>query len=254
MNDEELGVAVKESIRGAHMNIPLEQIVHRSRALRSRRRIPALAVGFAAAATATTTAALVLTSAPGSVPVQHVTAGHTRTVVTAAWTVDEDADGTVTIYLRQYADPAGLQRTLRADGINAIVHPIPSVVDAIQPPVAPLQPSKPALRLRRPACFYATTNNAPMSVQHAVVTVSLNSDLPAAFIIHPDAMPHGSALFLTFLGGMPASLKNDNTGVMALPPVVLNNDTLPACLANTKGMPQTTPKASTLKPPPTKGT
>ena len=125
MNDEELAAAVKESVRGAHMNIPAEQIVHHSRAIRARRRIPALAGALTAAAAATAAAALVLTSGPGAVPGQQATAGHIRTVVTAAWTVREDADGTVTVYLRQYANPAGLQQTLQADGINAIVRPLP---------------------------------------------------------------------------------------------------------------------------------
>jgi hypothetical protein len=62
---------------------------------------------------------------------QHATAGHTRTVVTTAWTVREDASGTVTIYLQQYADPAGLQQTLRADRINAIVRQIPAVLRTV---------------------------------------------------------------------------------------------------------------------------
>jgi hypothetical protein len=29
---------------------------------------------------------------------------------------------------------------------------------------------------------------------------------------------------------LPASFKNDNTGVMAVKPIVLNNDTVPACV------------------------
>jgi hypothetical protein len=245
MNDEELAAAVKESVRGARMNITAEQIVQRSRAIRARRRVPALAGGLTATAAASTAAALILAGGPAALTGQHATAGHTRTVVTAAWTVREDADGTVTIYLRQYADPAGLQRTLRADGINAIVRPIPSELQTMPRPWG--QSPKPGLSIRRPACFYAATNNAPPAVQRDVVTFGPEGDLPAAFVIHPVAMPPGSALFLTFLAGMPSSPKNGNTGVMALPPVVLNSDTVPACVPNTKYLPHPAPKAPHTK-------
>jgi hypothetical protein len=51
MNDElitgELIAAVKESVTGVHMTIPAEQITSRSRAIRARRRIPALAGAMA---------------------------------------------------------------------------------------------------------------------------------------------------------------------------------------------------------------
>jgi hypothetical protein len=188
-----------------------------------RRRLPVLAGGLTAAVAVTAAAALVLTG-PGALPGQHDRGGHTQTVITAAWTVREDADGTVTIYLRQYTDPAGLQQTLHADGINAIVHPglyfpWPLTVRGI-----PL----PALQLDHPVCYYAATDLAPHAVQRAVVTF-IHQGLPARFIIHPDAMPQGSALFLDFLSGRPRGPKNGNTGVLAWPPVVLNNDTLPTC-------------------------
>jgi hypothetical protein len=196
-----------------------------SKRTRQRWRLPVLAGGLTAAAAATAAAALVLTSGPGVVPGQHGTAGHTRTVVTAAWTVREDADGTVTIDLRQYANPAGLQQTLRADGINAIVRPVPSMSRTIGKST-----------LTYPACHYAATNTAPPAVQQAVVTF-VGQNLPAGYIIHPDAMPRGSALFLAFLAGMPRSPKNGNTGVLALLPAVLNNDTVPVCVPRIKPVP-----------------
>jgi hypothetical protein len=187
--------------------------------VRRRWRIPVLAGGLTAAAAATAAAALILTSGPGTVPGQHPTGGHTRSVITTAWTVREDADGTVTIYLRQYADPAGLQQTLRADGINAIVRLVPYALGPLRVPYA--------------TCNYAATDAAPRAVQHAVVTIVS----PALFIIHPDVMPQGSALFLPFLAGMPATPKNSNTGVLTLGPVVLTNDTVPACVPRTKPLP-----------------
>jgi len=203
----------------------------RSRRRRRRWRLPVLAGGLSAVAGAIAATALVLGSGPGAVPGQHATAGRAGSVVTAAWTVRQSADGTVTIYLRQYANPGALQQTLRADGINAIVRPIPVTFQTIALPRPATLPgaAKRPLRIPRPVCMYAGTNDAPAAVQQAAVIIGRQA-LPARFIIHPAAMPQGSALLLAFMSGMTRSLKNDNTGVLALIPVVLNNDTVPACV------------------------
>jgi hypothetical protein len=193
-----------------------------SKRARPRWRLPVLAGGLTAAAGAAAAAALVLAGGPGTVPAQQGT-NHARTVVTAAWTVRQDADGTVTIYLRQYADPAGLQETLQADGINAIVRPIPHVLLTIfHHPVA------------QPTCQYAITDRAPLKVQDAVWTGAGQSTrlrpgtVPVRiFIIHPGAMPRGSALFLAFMTNVPLKA---GTGDMPMKPVVLTNDTVPACV------------------------
>jgi hypothetical protein len=189
----------------------------RSRRVRRRWRLPVLAGGLTAAAAATAAAALVLTSGPGAVPGQHATARPTRTVVTAAWTVREGAGGTVTVYLRQYANPAALQQTLQADGINAIVRPTV------------------------PGCMYAGTDRVPQSVAHAVLTIR-GVTLPAFFIIHPAAMPPGSALFLAFQAD--GSHASPPTGSILMKPWVLSNDTVPACVSiATKPTPTAAPKA-----------
>jgi hypothetical protein len=195
-----------------------ERFVAGTRSPHARRRwgLPVLAGGLAAAVAATGAAALALTGGPVAVPAQHVT-GHIQSVVTAAWTVREDAGGTVTVYLRQYENPAGLQRTLQADGITAIVRAIPVTIQTITPPFT------------RPVCMYAVTSMAPAAVQRAVVTFH-GLGLPVVYIIHPAAMPRGSALFLKFIAGLPASFKNDNTAVAGLKPIVLNNGTVPACV------------------------
>jgi hypothetical protein len=182
-----------------------------------RWRRPALAGGLVAAAAASAAAGLVLTNSLWSAPGQGQPAGHARTVVTTAWTVREDADGTVAIYLQQYANPAGLQQTLQADGINAIVLPTPYT---LQP-----GPRKP---IAVPTCNYVTINDRePLAVQSAVLTVGRQA-LPALFIIHPAAIPTGSALFLTFMVNPPDV--NGSTGNIAVKPVVLDDDTAPACV------------------------
>jgi hypothetical protein len=213
------------------------------RARRGRR--PVLAGGLAAAAAASAATVLVLTSG-SAVPGRQAT-GHAGTVVTTAWTVREDADGTVTIYLREYANPAGLQQALRADGINAIVRPVPVALQSVG--LAGALPgsqgkNKQPLRVPRPTCMYATANDAPAAVQSAVVTLAAR-DLPAArFVIHPTEMPQGSALLLPFMTGFPESVKNGNTGILALIPAVLNNDTVPACVPVTKKVPDSAPPSA----------
>jgi hypothetical protein len=182
-----------------------------------RWRRPVLAGGLTTvAAAAGVAAALVLTSGGGAVPGQRATGGHSRTIVTTAWTVREDADGTVSISLQEYANPAGLQQTLQADGIDAIVRAIPYTLQ-----------TSPANNktLASPTCNYDTLNDRePLSVQRAVLTVGREA-LPVLFVIHPDAMPAGSALFLAFMVRPPRAAGN-----IALKPVVLDNDTAPACV------------------------
>ncbi len=77
--------------------------------MRARRRIPRLA----AALTVVAGAVLAVTAvAP---------AGHQSGALLAAWTVARQADGTISVTIRELADAAGLQRTLRADGVPVSV-------------------------------------------------------------------------------------------------------------------------------------
>jgi len=78
---------------------------------RTRRRL-AIGVGVAAAAGA----AVALVGLPGSP--NHGGAG-------AAWAVTKNADGSVTVNLNDYRDPAGLQAKLRAAGVRANVTTAP---------------------------------------------------------------------------------------------------------------------------------
>ena len=109
MSDDELITSVRESFTGVRSATLVEQIESRSRAIRARRRIPRVAAVLAVAAgTAAAGAAL----APS---------GHLAASQLAAWTVVKQADGAVQITVRELRNPAGLQRTLRADGIPASV-------------------------------------------------------------------------------------------------------------------------------------
>jgi hypothetical protein len=117
MNDYELITTVRTSVTGVHTTTPVEQIVRRGQAVRARRRIPGAAGVLALAGVAV----LGVT--------QLVPGGHQAVqpgAQLAAWTVTKQADGNVSVTIRQLRDPAGLQRTLRADGIPANVRFFPS--------------------------------------------------------------------------------------------------------------------------------
>jgi hypothetical protein len=113
MTDNDLITAVRESFTGVHSATGVDRIEGRGRALRTRRRAAGLAGALVVGAA---TAAAVTALGP---------AGHQPSrpggIRLAAWTVVRQADGTIDVTLRQLRDPAGLQRTLRADGLPATV-------------------------------------------------------------------------------------------------------------------------------------
>jgi hypothetical protein len=172
--------------------------------VRPRRKRKWLASGLATMTAAATAAAVLLTSGGGP-PTAHQT-----TVVTAAWTVRENANGTVTVRISQFEHPARLQRVLRDDGINAFV--------AVDMHVRSIKEK--SFILIYPSCVYRLppANRAPQSVQQAVVSAK-----PVEWTIHPAAMPPGYALFLA------AAVSDNVTYVMV--PLVLTNDKLPVCKA-----------------------
>jgi hypothetical protein len=117
MNDAELVTSVRESVAEVHSTTPVEQIVSRGRAVRARRRIPGVAGALAVVAGA----ALAVTAlAPSGHQASHQ-GSHQPTARLAAWTVTKLADGNISVTINQLKDPAGLQSTLRSDGIPASV-------------------------------------------------------------------------------------------------------------------------------------
>lgn len=122
MTDDKLTTLLREPFADARMTTPLEQVVRRGRALRTRRRRRRGLTGAGALACGAVAAAAVLV--PG---------GHPVTAELTAWTVTRDPDSGVTVTINQMKDPAGLQATLRADGIPARVTFDP--VDAMTQPL-----------------------------------------------------------------------------------------------------------------------
>ena len=113
MNDNELSTLVRESVADVHSATPVAQIISRGRAVRARRRVPGVAGALAVAAGTALAVTVLLPSAhPGS---------HPAGVRLAAWTVAKQANGDIDVTINQLKDPAGLQATLRADGLPATV-------------------------------------------------------------------------------------------------------------------------------------
>lgn len=121
MNDSELRTAVRESVADVHSATPVAQIISRGRAVRARRRIPAVAGALAVVAgTALALTTLLPSGHPGLVSSGHP-GSHPASVRLAAWTVARQPNGDIDITINQLEDPAGLQATLRADGLPATV-------------------------------------------------------------------------------------------------------------------------------------
>ena len=113
MNDNELITVVRESVADVHSASPVAQIIRRGRALRARRRLPGVVGAVTVAAgTALAVTTLLPSGHPGS---------HSASVRLAAWTVAKQANGDIDVTINQLKDPAGLQATLRADGLPVTV-------------------------------------------------------------------------------------------------------------------------------------
>ena len=171
MNDDDVITAVREQRDKVHSHTPLEQIKSRGRALRARRRIPGLAGALAVAGgTAVAVTTLVSSGHPG-LPSGHP-GSHPAKARLAAWTVATQANGDIDVTINQLQNPAGLQATLRADGL-----PVNVSSSGPQPP-ASCQPI--------PA-------TSPEDVLSAVVQYNF-SDGSAFLVINPSALPRGTGV------------------------------------------------------------
>lgn len=173
MNDNELLATVRERFSDVHMNIPADTILARGRSLRRYRRIPALAAGSAAVVLGLALGIPALTS--GTAPAD---------AKLAAWTVTKEPSGIVLVTVGQLSDPAGLQRTLRADGIPVRVGFYPE---------ADLTPPLPA------SCQKVSmADQADAQLQSKIMVPIAASQLHStSFGIRPAAIPQGVGLYLT---------------------------------------------------------
>jgi hypothetical protein len=119
ISDSDVLTAVRDRMSGMPLASPpdVEAIMARGRARRHRRLIPGVTGSLAAAAVA---ALAVTTLAPAGHEASHQ-GGRQPTVHLAAWTVTKLAGGNISVTVRELKDPAGLQSSLRADGVPASV-------------------------------------------------------------------------------------------------------------------------------------
>jgi hypothetical protein len=164
MNDNELITALREQRDKVPMNTPVDQIISRGRAVRARRRGPAVAGALGAAAAVAFAVSVALpASHPASEPRAQL----------AAWTVARQADGSIRVTIRELHDPAGLQRRLRADGVPA------SVTFTDQ---------------RNPACQGYPGSGSQSQRRHLLSSVASFAGGRDVMVIHPSALPSGAGL------------------------------------------------------------
>jgi hypothetical protein len=118
----------------------------------------------------------VIALAPASRP-----ASHPVQAQLAAWTVVKQADGTILVKIRELRDPAGLQATLRADGVPA------SVV---------FYPGHPA---EQSAWSFVHFKNNPCQEYsggegQAQNVVTGQDPIRVGFTVHPSAIPRGAGV------------------------------------------------------------
>jgi hypothetical protein len=143
MNDNELITTVRESVADVHSATPVAQIISHGRAIRARRRTPALAGAAAVlAGTALAVTTLLPSGHPGVQGSRHPGSPLANARL-AAWTVAKQTNGDIDVTIRQLKNPAGLQSTLRADGLpvnvtfsshsrNASCQPYPASLDVLR--------------------------------------------------------------------------------------------------------------------------
>lgn len=162
----------RDSLTEVHMTTPLDTIVRHGRARRRRHRL----TGLAGAAVVAVGTVLAVTALP---PASHP-ASHQPRVQLAAWTVTQQPGGVIHVTLRELRDPAGLQATLRADGVPASV----SFGNGQQTACRPY-----------PGGGFLTSGNPTL----------INSVFPpysgpgTAVSIRPSALPSGTGVLLAFL-------------------------------------------------------
>ena len=216
MNDDELSTMVHESVTDVHSATPIAQIISRGRAVRARRRAPALAgAGAVVAGTALAVTTLVPSGHPGVEGSRHP-GNPLVNARLAAWTVAKQANGDLDVTINQLRNPVGLQSTLRADGLPVRVsyssHPFPVTRDgsyrghprfrfgpfSVGPSYhGPLRKDGQAPRL--PCKFYAINNDVLNAVVNFPGSTSTHGDT-VYLVIKPSALPTGAGLAI-FVGG-----------------------------------------------------
>jgi hypothetical protein len=123
MSDADVLTATRDSLSRIPIAAPpdMQTIMASGSARRRRRLIPGVTGTLAAVAgAAIAVTALVPAGHQGGHSAGNA-AGRQPAIQLTAWTVSKLADGDISVTIRELQDPAGLQSTLRADGVRASV-------------------------------------------------------------------------------------------------------------------------------------
>jgi hypothetical protein len=199
MNDDQLTIALREQRGRVSMTTPVEQIISRGRTVRARRRVTAAGLGAAATAAVAVGVGVALPAGhPAGRPAASPPASHPvgiPDVRLAAWTVTRQASGTIEVTFREATDAAGLQRTLRADGVPASVTFTGQQNPACRPLPGPTTPFSDKGANRGPRVFgFAGPQYA---YDHPQV----------ALVIHPSKLPAGDGVQI-WTSGTPGAADN----------------------------------------------
>jgi hypothetical protein len=203
MIDDELTTVLREQRGKVVMTTPVEQIISRGRAVRNRRRIPgvAAAVGLAAVAAVAVSVALPASHPSASHPsASHPSASHPASLPSvrlAAWTVTRLPGGSIQVTFREATDAAGLQRTLRADGVPVSV----TFTGQLNPVCQPF--SSPGSQAFGP--FGPATG--PLDGARFIHNPKDAFTTPYALVIEPSALPSGAGLQIS-TSGTPGAADN----------------------------------------------
>jgi hypothetical protein len=186
-----LTVASQDGIRSGSEPFP---VWRRSR--RHRRIAFAAVASTVAAALAATAFLAVYALAPASnLAASHPAKTHATIgpgIQLAAWTVSRQADGNIKITFREAADAAGLQRTLRADGVPASVTFAGQQDPACQPYTA------------GPAFGPYGSSPGPFGGQSFTHDPTEAYNTPNALVIDPSALPPGAGVQI-WISGTPGT-------------------------------------------------
>jgi hypothetical protein len=170
MNDNELITAVRESVADVYSATSVAHVISRGRTVRARRRIPRVAGTVAVAAGTALAVTTLLASGHPELPGSGHPGSHPASAQLAAWTVAMQVNGNIDVTISQLQDPAGLQSTLRADGL-------PVTVSFSAPPLSASCRS------------YDASRDTLSTVAHFHM-----SDGRAYLVIKPSALPNGTGV------------------------------------------------------------
>jgi hypothetical protein len=193
-SDHDVLCAVSDSLSHVAVARPpqLETVMARGRARQRRRRASVMTAALtvvAAGAAAVTVTALPSSGHPAG-PAASSAASSAPSARLAAWTVTRQPDGDIKVTVSELRDPAGLQRTLRADGVPASV----TFLDQRNPACSMLAFDPDLLAKIFPARSLGVVHHLPGGE-----VLSTGGSAGGDMVIDPTAIPSDVGLQLAFL-------------------------------------------------------